>query len=99
MMAITSSSESSFHEFDTRTLKRKVMKSLLMRITFAFALLITAGQDFVLPAALDTRTLEFPFALSADARSEFSAPFPVLSAGRIIIEANWSNDSQKSPVL
>jgi hypothetical protein len=31
-----------------------------------------------------TRTLEMRFALSSDARSEFSKQFPVLSAGRII---------------
>ncbi|MDQ6653108.1 MAG: hypothetical protein M3Y84_10235 [Acidobacteriota bacterium] len=38
-----------------------------------------------------TRTLETRFALSADARSEFSTSFPLLSAGRIIVEANWNS--------
>jgi hypothetical protein len=38
----------------------------------------------------NTRTLEAPFALSADARSEFSAPFQVFSSGRIAIEASWA---------
>ncbi len=37
-----------------------------------------------------TRTLEMRFALSADARSEFSKQLPVLSAGRILVEANWN---------
>ena len=41
-------------------------------------------------ARANTRTLEMRFALSADARSEFSKQFPVLSAGRIIVEANWN---------
>jgi hypothetical protein len=38
-----------------------------------------------------TRTLETRFALSADVRSEFSTSFPLLSAGRIIVEANWNS--------
>lgn len=37
----------------------------------------------------NARTLETRFALSADRGSEFSTRFPVLSAGRIVIEANW----------
>ena len=39
----------------------------------------------------NTRTLEMRFALSADSRSEFSRQFPVLSAGRIVVEANWNS--------
>jgi hypothetical protein len=38
-----------------------------------------------------SRTLETRFALSADARSEFSKQFSVMSAGRIIVEASWSS--------
>jgi len=38
-----------------------------------------------------TRTLETHFALSADARSEFSTRFPILSEGRVVIEANWTS--------
>jgi hypothetical protein len=38
----------------------------------------------------NTRTIESPFALSADTRSEFSAAFQVFSGGRIIIEATWN---------
>ena len=41
-------------------------------------------------AQAGTRTLETRFALSADARSEFTTRFPVLSVGRILIEANWT---------
>lgn len=45
---------------------------------------------FSLAEASDARTLEFPFALSSDARSEFSASFWVFSAGRIVIEGAWN---------
>ncbi len=38
----------------------------------------------------NTRTIEMPFALSSDARSEFSASFQVFSAGRIVIEGSWN---------
>ncbi len=38
----------------------------------------------------NTRTIESPFALSSDARSEFSASFQVFSAGRIAIEGAWN---------
>jgi hypothetical protein len=38
----------------------------------------------------NTRTIESPFALSSDARSEFSASFQVFSAGRIVIEGSWT---------
>lgn len=41
-------------------------------------------------ARANTRTLEMRFALSADARSEFTTRFPVISVGRIVIDANWS---------
>jgi len=45
---------------------------------------------FSLAEAADSRTLEFPFSLSSDARSEFSASFQVFSAGRIVIEGVWN---------
>lgn len=45
----------------------------------------------------NTRTLEMRFALSADSRSEFSRQFPVLSAGRIVVEANWSSTRDGKP--
>ena len=38
----------------------------------------------------NTRTLETRFALSSDSRSQFTTQFPLLSEGRITIEANWS---------
>lgn len=42
-----------------------------------------------LMASANTRTLESPFALSADARSEFGMSFQVFSGGRIVIEGDW----------
>lgn len=45
---------------------------------------------FSLAEAADSRALEFPFALSSDARSEFSASFQIFSAGRIVIEGVWN---------
>jgi hypothetical protein len=36
------------------------------------------------------RTIESPFALSSDARSEFGASFQVFSAGRIVVEGSWN---------
>jgi hypothetical protein len=43
-----------------------------------------------LPAGANTRTIESPFALSSDARSEFSTSFQVFSAGRIVVEGSWN---------
>jgi hypothetical protein len=48
---------------------------------------------FSMAEASDTRTLEFPFALSSDARSEFSASFQVFNGGRVVIEAAWDVDA------
>jgi hypothetical protein len=42
-----------------------------------------------LAMGVNTRTIESPFALSSDARSEFSAGFQVFSAGRIVVEGSW----------
>jgi len=44
---------------------------------------------FSLAEAAEARALEFPFALSSDARSEFSASFQVFSAGSIVIKGVW----------
>lgn len=45
------------------------------------------------------RTIESRFALSADSRSEFSTSFPLLSAGRILVEANWNTlSASKTPI-
>ena len=60
-----------------------VVAALLVTLTF------TTGSA-------NTRTLETRFALSADFRSEFSTRFPLLSAGRIIVEANWDQLSTGS---
>jgi hypothetical protein len=38
----------------------------------------------------NTRTIESPFALSSDARSEFGSSFQVFSAGRIVVEGSWN---------
>jgi hypothetical protein len=38
----------------------------------------------------NTRAIETPFALSSDARSEFSASFQVFSGGRIVVEGVWN---------
>jgi len=44
---------------------------------------------FGLAMGANMRTIESPFALSSDARSEFSASFQVFSGGRIVIEGDW----------
>ena len=55
------------------------------------ALLLVSWLSFISPTTgANTRTLESPFALSADTRSEFSTTFQVFSAGRLIIEATWN---------
>lgn len=41
----------------------------------------------------NTRTLETRFALSADSRSQFIKPFPLLSPGRVVIEATWNSNT------
>lgn len=62
-------------------------------------LLILWLSVFSLTTGANTRTLESPFALSADARSEFSTTFQVFSAGRIVIEATWSAQQNGAPPL
>jgi len=54
------------------------------------ALLLASWLGWLsLTTVANTRTLESPFALSADARSEFSVTFQVFSGGRIVIEGDW----------
>src|SRR5262249_29134588 len=54
------------------------------------ALLLASWLGWLsLTTVANTRTLESPFALSADTRSEFSLPFQVFSGGRIVIEGDW----------
>jgi hypothetical protein len=59
-----------------------------LKISF---LSLTLVFSAVTAAHANTRTLETRFALSADARSEFSKQFPLLSPGRIVIEATWTS--------
>ena len=53
-------------------------------------LLVSWLYWFGLAMEANTRTIESPFALSSDARSEFSASFQVFSGGRIVIEGVWN---------
>jgi hypothetical protein len=72
------------------TYKRDVIKELVSALIIVLCWNI-AGRS-------STRTLETHFALSADSRSEFSTRFPVLSEGRILIEAQWTSPNiAKSP--
>ncbi len=57
--------------------------ALLMFIMFASPALAHAGSP-------DSRTIEFPFKLSGDLRSEFRAKAQVVSAGTIVIQARWT---------
>jgi hypothetical protein len=43
-----------------------------------------------LTTGANTRTIDSPFALSSDARSEFSVSFQIFSAGRIVVEGSWN---------
>jgi hypothetical protein len=55
------------------------------------ALLLVTWLKLLSPAmGANTHTIETPFALSSDARSEFSASFQVFSGGRIVIEGVWN---------
>ncbi|MEP7273908.1 MAG: hypothetical protein ABI882_20575 [Acidobacteriota bacterium] len=63
----------------------------MMEWTARIALLMVSWLSLLsLTPGASTRTLESPFALSADTRSEFSTTFHVLSAGRIVVEATWN---------
>ena len=60
------------------------------RIVRKALLLVSCVCSLGLTAGADTRTIESPFALSADKSSEFGATFQVFSGGRIVIEATWN---------
>jgi hypothetical protein len=60
------------------------MMTTTLSLLWLFAILNTSTA-----IAADTRTLESHFALSADLRSEFTTRFPVVTAGRILIEVEW----------
>ena len=51
------------------------------------AIMVSVG--FAPVSSAGTRTLETPFALSSDLRSEFSMRFPLHGEGRLLIEAEW----------
>jgi len=60
----------------------RIGRKALLLVSWLSLLGLTTGAN--------TRTLEAPFALSSDARSEFGASFQVFSAGRIVIEGAWN---------
>ena len=60
---------------------------------------VIAIMSLTASARAGTRILESRFALSGDNRSEFSTSFPLLSAGRILVEANWNTlSANKTPI-
>ncbi len=61
-------------------------------LLIALALITNLGTS----AIAHSRTLETRFGLSADRGSEFSTRFPVLSAGRIVVEANWRSSGPRA---
>lgn len=65
------------------------MKSLLDRLALSPSLICLLLLTLAAPLFAQNRILESGFALSADARSEFTMRFPVLSPGRIAIEGDW----------
>ena len=68
-----------------------------MRQLLTIKFLIAITFALLAPSVSATpRTLEMNFALSADERSEFSTHFPLVSAGRILIEANWTTTNQSN---
>jgi len=64
------------------------MNHLACLKTVLAAIITVFAPTFALASA---RTLEMKFALSADARSEFSTRVPIISAGRVLIEATWES--------
>jgi hypothetical protein len=63
------------------TIMNQVGRKAFLSVSWLYLLGMAMGAN--------TRTIESPFALSSDARSEFSANFQVFSAGRIIVEGSW----------
>jgi hypothetical protein len=57
---------------------------------------LLAMLGLVAGSRANTRTLETPFALSSDGRSEFQRQFKIPSAGRIAVEANWSSTGKSA---
>jgi hypothetical protein len=59
---------------------------------------ITVLLALAVQSRASTRTVEFPFALSSDRKSEFAARFAALSPGRIVVEASWGSAGRTGPV-
>jgi hypothetical protein len=70
------------------------MKSPLYRLALSPSLVCLLLLTPSAPLLDQNRILESNFALSADARSEFSMRFPLLSPGRTVIEGDWKVNSQ-----
>ena len=64
----------------------KIMKKISTGTHVALLLVVWLFLGSIQAARGETRTLEFPFALSADLLSEFSTRFTVLSSGRMVVE-------------
>ncbi len=67
-----------------------VRGEIMERIGRKASLLVSLVCLLGLISYANTRTIESPFGLSADLRSEFGATFQVFSGGRIVIEASWN---------
>jgi len=67
---------------------RNAMKRELAQVAMLLASMVTMLALSSVSSA-GTRTLETPFALSSDLRSEFSMRFPLHGDGRVLIEAEW----------
>lgn len=67
----------------------KLMKSRTNRVVSILLIALSCS----IAARSSNRTLETPFALSSDQRSEFATRFPVVSEGSILIEAQWTTNA------
>lgn len=65
------------------SMKRVHVPTIIMLATLSIVLTVS------IRTSANTRTLETPFALSSDARSEFSTRFQLPSAGSVVVEAEW----------
>jgi hypothetical protein len=76
------------------------MKRTLIIIS-AIAMVLFANLSLAKNNSQESRTIEFPFSLSSDFRSEFRARTPLVSAGLVQIEAQWTplKRTQQNSVL
>lgn len=65
-----------------------------MKRVVLFILLASFAAATPQVASGESRIIEFPFKLSGDSRSEFRAKTQIVSAGRILIEAQWQAPKQ-----